>query len=300
MGAEVGNGLTLESLAQRLEALERENAEFRDEVSALRGSHMPRYRDEQPTSESSEPAVEEERMSRRRMLSRAGAAVAGIVVAGALTQRDIREANAAILSGSTDQSKRGAVEGTNTSSQGYGVYGNSNGWGVYGRGSAFGVYGFTASGGAGVKGYTGSTGSARRGAVEGSNNSNSGYGVWGNSNHWGVYGTGFSAGVRGQGEFVGVSGVATFSGPSGVGVDGYGKEGGTGVSGRSTSGIGGQFAGGQAQLRLVPRDTTGPTGGFHSEGEIYLDQAGGLFLCTGETGVDGSPATWRKVTTTAV
>ena len=32
------NGLTLQGLAQRLEALERENAELRQEVAVLRGS----------------------------------------------------------------------------------------------------------------------------------------------------------------------------------------------------------------------------------------------------------------------
>ncbi len=58
--------------------------------------------------------------------------------------------------------------------------------------------------------------------------------------------------------------------------------------------------GGQAQLRLVPNDTSGPTDGFHAVGEIYCDETGTLFVCTRETGVDGSPATWRKVTTTAV
>ncbi len=127
------SGLSLEGLAHRLETLERENAQLRDEVTALRGSHTPRYRDEEPTSEFSEPE-EEERMSRRRMLSRAGAAAVGLVVAGAFTQRDIREAEAAILVGSTDQANRGGVEGTNTSFSGYGVWGNSNGIGVQGTG----------------------------------------------------------------------------------------------------------------------------------------------------------------------
>ena len=38
----VDNGLTLEGLAQRLEALERENARLRDEVATFRGSDTGR------------------------------------------------------------------------------------------------------------------------------------------------------------------------------------------------------------------------------------------------------------------
>jgi hypothetical protein len=35
------NGLTLQSLAQRLETLERENSELRSKVATLEGSEMP-------------------------------------------------------------------------------------------------------------------------------------------------------------------------------------------------------------------------------------------------------------------
>ena len=71
---------------------------------------------------------------------------------------------------------------------------------------------------------------------------------------------------------------------------------GTGVNGFSTSGYGGQFDGGKAQLKLVPKGTTGrPTTGSHAKGEIYMDTAGALFVCT----VGGTPGTWRRFTTTA-
>jgi hypothetical protein len=46
MGGEE-NGLTLQGLAQRLEALERENAELRHEVAALRGSEDTHHHEEE-------------------------------------------------------------------------------------------------------------------------------------------------------------------------------------------------------------------------------------------------------------
>ena len=50
-------------------------------------------------------------------------------------------------------------------------------------------------------------------------------------------------------------------------------------------------------MKLTPKGTAGkPTSGAHTKGEIYLDSAGALFVCT----VGGTPGTRRKVTTTAV
>src|SRR5215213_5221186 len=96
MGAE-DNGLTLEGLAQRLETLERENermrsenAELRHEVTALRGSatrrsEVPALRGSH-TSRDGESASEfEGRVSRRALLSKAGAAAVVAVAAGTLT-----------------------------------------------------------------------------------------------------------------------------------------------------------------------------------------------------------------------
>ncbi len=272
------NGLTLESLAkrletqgQRLEALERENADLRSKVTTLEGSGTPRD-DEEPA-----PALDG-RVSRRRLLSKAGAAAAGLVVAGALTQRDIREAKATNhVVGTSTASDVPAVKGTNT------------------------------GGGTAMQGDCGDNGSASRGAVEGSNNSTSGYGVWGNSAFVGVKGDGNFTGVRGEspstygvhGTGAGAGVVGDCSESGGIGVWGFSNvNNGFGVIGESgsSSGYGGMFKGGKAQLKLVPASTRGRPSGAHTKGEIYMDSAGALFVCT----KGGNPATWRKVSTTAV
>jgi len=50
-------------------------------------------------------------------------------------------------------------------------------------------------------------------------------------------------------------------------------------------------------LRLVPGSTAdNPTSGAHSKGELYMDSAARLFVCT----KGGTPGTWSKVNTTAV
>ncbi len=88
MSAE-GNGLSLEGLAQRLEALERENTELRSKVASLEGSGT--HRDElaekrgSNTRRSGEAALEfEGQVSRRSLLSKAGAAAVAAVAAGTL------------------------------------------------------------------------------------------------------------------------------------------------------------------------------------------------------------------------
>jgi hypothetical protein len=96
MSEQEHNGLSLEGLAQRLEALERENeqmrsenAELRDEVAGLRGSgtrpsEVPalsgsdRRRDKEAASEF------DGQVSRRSLLSKAGAAAVAAVAAGTL------------------------------------------------------------------------------------------------------------------------------------------------------------------------------------------------------------------------
>jgi hypothetical protein len=184
---------SLEDLARRLDAHERENAELRNEVAALRGSEG--RRGEVAGSRGSGPQEElgEERISRRRLLGRAGAAAAGLVVAGALTQRDIRQARAAI--GNFDSNTATpAVTATNTN-LGPGVLGKNTfgGVGVRGEGltgvlgdtsgaTAQGVYGNNSSAGDGILGDSSSgTGirgrsfSGARGAVEGQHLGN-GYG----------------------------------------------------------------------------------------------------------------------------
>jgi hypothetical protein len=74
---------------------------------------------------------------------------------------------------------------------------------------------------------------------------------------------------------------------------------GIGVTGTSTSGIGGEFGGGKAQLRLVPKGAAGkPTTGTHRKCEIFMDSAGTLFVCTAGDGT--TVGTWRQVTTITV
>jgi hypothetical protein len=71
---------------------------------------------------------------------------------------------------------------------------------------------------------------------------------------------------------------------------------GSGVRGQSTNGYGWQFDGGKAQLRIVPKTTVGkPTTGAQTKGEIYMDSAGTLFVCT----ANGTPGTWRRFQTIA-
>jgi hypothetical protein len=75
------DGLTLQGQARRLEALERENPELRNELNELRDSGV--HRAGEPSA--SEHSEGEGRVSRKWLLSRAGAATAGLAVAGALT-----------------------------------------------------------------------------------------------------------------------------------------------------------------------------------------------------------------------
>jgi hypothetical protein len=161
---------------------------------------------------------------------------------------------------------------------GTGVLGESNtGVGVAGGTSASGTYG--------VKGIS----------VAGSGNQGTGGGgVWGDSSA--------GVGVLGTSSFaVGVFGETSASGQQGVaGSDTSGHDlstGGTGVVGISQNGIGGQFQGGLAPLRLEPAGQLGPpTAAFaHSKGEIYIDEDVAIWICTAA----GSPGTWREVTAAA-
>ncbi len=77
-----------------------------------------------------------------------------------------------------------------------------------------------------------------------------------------------------------------------VGVMGMVDRDGYGVYGASPAGIGGAFAGGAAQLRLVPGLTAGPPSGTsHLTGELYLDSLGDLYLCT----LGGAVPRWTRL-----
>ena len=421
------NELTLQGLAQRLEMLERENAELRQEVSVLRGSGTRRdevvaLRGSDERQDQEEPVSEfEGRVSRRSLLSKAGAAAVAAVAAGTLLTpreakalhfgdditsnyitthklkaladnqisfnpiegRNTHNVAAAVHAensgdgpgvrglggtgvwGSSSKSGYSGVYGQHTGTSGFGVVGDGKGsgsgvlgrsssdYGVKGEGlvgvlgqttaSTFGngVEGVGKGSGSGVvgrnrdssgdgvgvegRGDTGAWGiSSRTGysGVYGQHTGSSGFGVVGdgtggsagvlgrNSSGEGVRGEGSNqaevAGVRGLGK-TGVWGSSSAFGYSGVygqhtGSMGYGLVGdgrgssGAGVLGRNTTGYGGQFEGGKAQLKLKPGGAVGKPSGAHAKGEIYMDSAGALFVCV--TG--GNPATWRKVTTTAV
>ena len=284
MGAE-DNGLSLEGLAQRLEALERENTELRNEVSALRGSDTHQ-------SEEGKAAPEfEGQVSRRTLLSKAGAAAVAAMAAGTLMYPrqakadhwdpgisvnfvDTHEviitkvAPGHALSASSNDGFTATLLGSNSYSRGTAVVGRA--WtGVFGNSAQEGGTGYPD--GVGVRGIA-----------------KDGTGVWGSSSK-----TGYS-GVYGQ--HTGTAGygvVGDGTGSTGAGVFGRNPNG-PGVEARDSR-YGGKFAGSRAQLLLVPKGTAGKPSGAHTKGELYMDSAAALFVCT----ASGTPGTWRKVTTTA-
>jgi hypothetical protein len=227
---------------------------------------------------------------------------------------DGRGADFAGVLGRNTLSGGAGVRGEATGSTGSGVVGD--GKGKDGIGIAFaGVLGRNSTG-HGVRGE-GETGVFGKSSTDGfsgvrGQNTLSGYGVVGDgsgADFAGVLGRNFvgaGAGVQGEGatgvfgktSATGFSGVRGQNTGSGFGVVGDGRGNNVaGVLGRNPSGYGGQFDGGLAQLKLNPKGTAGkPTSGAHTKGEIYLDSAGTLFVCT----ANGTPGTWRKVTTTAV
>ena len=295
MGAE-NNGLTLEGLAQRLETLERENTELRSKVAALEGSG-PR-RDELAEKRGSDIGRDKEavsesdaRVSRRALLTKAGAAAVAAVAAGTLLSP--REANAHHWSPGISVNFLDTHEvtivplGDNhalTAHSNSGIVPTLYAFNANARGT--GVQGKAWTGVLGSSEQSGGTGHPEGVGVRGI--AKDGTGVWGSSSK-----TGYS-GVYGQ-----------HTGTAGYGVAGDGTGSGAGVLGRNTNGngiegrdsrYGGKFAGSRAQLMLEPKSNAGKPSGAHSKGEIYMDGAGALFVCV----KGGNPATWRKVSTTAV
>jgi len=203
---------------------------------------------------------------------------------------------------------------------GFGVVGDGKGTGsagVLGRNSsagfqAFGVKGETQDGvgvkGIGKNGVVGESPKLDHAAVYGKHTGSSGYGVVGdgkggtgagvlgrNSSGTGVWGEGKTGVVGRSSTQSGVSGQHTGNG--GTGVEGVGRGASSaGVAGVNYDGYGGSFFGGKAPLALAPGITTGkPTTGAHRAGEIFLDSAATLFVCT----ESGTPGTWRRVQTAA-
>ncbi len=252
-------GLTLEGLARRLQTLEHENTELRNEVAALRGSGTRRNgpaatRSLVPRRNGERASGYEGVVSRRSLLSKAGAAAVVAVAAGALLPR---EANA-----HTDGLEN--VDAHNVWAHYVEVHRHddvdvSGVLGLTNSSSAASVYGKNDGTGPGVEGI--SNGSSGKG-VEGTGR----YGVWGESNQAGFYGvtgrnsntdgtgvrgvtnnTDGRTGVRGEGATgvwgsspkTGYSGVyGQHTGSSGFGVVGDGKGGSAGVLGRNPGGAG--------------------------------------------------------------
>jgi hypothetical protein len=185
-------------------------------------------------------------MTGRRLLSRARAAAAGLVVAGALSQREIRQAKASspvrhAINAPSIVGARGAFEGTNEG-QGYGVWGNSNGYGVYGTGvldGVVGMYSFSSDvyGENDLEGGVGVRGRGRLYGVMGRSSGQNSVAVrgWHSSLGTGVRGEcAAGTGVEGRGN-IGVKGT---SGASSLGaVEGHNSGGGPGVKGTGAAGV---------------------------------------------------------------
>ncbi|MHA3701632.1 hypothetical protein ACXR2U_05565 [Jatrophihabitans sp. YIM 134969] len=169
-----------------------------------------------------------------------------------------------------------------------GVYGTTSSTvepGILGAGLAIGVRGY-ADGGSGSAGVQGFSTSGR--GVDGS--SAAGEGVYGEAPLVGVHGVS-STGDGAYGRSTSGTGVHAYS-SSGTGVQATGDGTAPGVDATSNKGYGVVAKGGRAPLRLVPSAKAGkPTTGSHVLGELYVDKAGVLFLCT----VAGTPGTWKKV-----
>jgi hypothetical protein len=309
MSPQAHTGLTLEGIAQRLEALERqnermrsENAELRHAVAALRGSETRRAEEERPSSELSGFGGQ---VSRRALLSKAGAAAVAAVAAGTLLAT--REAKAdhyadgievnfvhthevvadevfAASVGATSSVSTPAVRGYNisTRSGSIGVEGDARpipftgsegGTGVIGRGGPIGVKG------QGKNGVIGTSSTTGYGAVYGQHTGSSGYGIVGDGTGGGAGVLGRNSdgeGVRGEGstqaEVAGVRGlgkVGVWGSSSVFGYEGvYGQHTGTGW-GVVGDGKGGSYAG------VFGRNNTGYGGRFEGgKAQLMLTPGG--------------------------
>ncbi len=328
-------GLTLEGLAQRLETLERENAELRNEVVALKGSDTPRNEPAETSSlvplwDGEQTSRFEGPVSRRALLGKAGAAAVAAMAAGMLINP--REARAdtfnsvnthsvyaeadvprttvgmTAITGKTDSEVDPAGRFSNPG--GTGVWGSSakGGYsGVFGQHTGTSGYGVVGDGTGGSAGVLGRNGGGH--GVRGVGQS----GVVGESSTTGYSGvsgvhTGSGYGVVGDGRGLNNAGVLGRN-PTGAGVRGEGvvhgvhgktTAGGTGIFGEGGTGYAGAFSGGKAQLRIVPKSGVGrPTSGSFAKGDVYMDAAANLFVCVAST-TTTSAAQWKQVRTVAV
>jgi hypothetical protein len=263
--------LTLEALAARVGELERANRVLReehaDEVADLKRqiARLRAQRISDPEAEDQRPArifpaslhrgtsghrAQPTRRTSRRTLLQLGGAAAAATVAAGLLVAEGGTAASATPMHPDTIGFHQSISGSGNIA--IEGDGTSGADGIHGTSdTSYGVQGFSASG-AGVQGF--STSGA---AVNGT--STTGDGVQGSTS-------------------------------SGTGVIGS-TVGGVGVNGISSSGIGGIFQGGRAPLALGLAGSPGaPTSGTHTAGEIYLDNAAVMWICTG----GGTPGTWKQ------
>ncbi len=254
-----GSGLTLEALAQKLETLQRENAErleaqtnrletleqenteLRSKVATLEGSGTCRetlaeMRGSEPRLDEKPTSVFTGRVSRRSLLSKAGPAAVAAVAAGMLLNpREARATHEETASIHPRTVQTNWIFATNNIGAGPAVLGEATTSGDFeGYGA---VQGKNLGSGPGVKGIATAISGA---GVQGTANGSLGYGVkgegfsgvWGESSHTdgrGVMGVNPNGtGVRGQGN-TGVFGVGFDDQQAGVK-----GEGPTGVWGRTS------------------------------------------------------------------
>jgi hypothetical protein len=280
------------TLHGRLDRQQREIDDLRRENTRLRARSVERpdpdiTRSSEQTIAVAAPAgMCDERMSRRGVLRRAASVAAGAMAAGMLLDQQTHEAGASHTNEgidvenvsahyvlvTSDTGNDGVLAYADTATENNaGVWGENNGTGPGAVGKSDAGIGVIGKGLIGVKGES----------------SSPGYGA-----NYGLH-TDNGYGVVGDGHGAATSGVLGRN-ATGEGLRGEGK---TGIRAKSTgsSGYGAIIEGGKAQLRIVPTTTTGkPTTGPHSKGELLLDSAATLWICT----VGGTPGTWRKVSTT--
>ena len=97
----------------------------------------------------------------------------------------------------------------------------------------------------------------------------------------------FAAGVRAIGD----EGVVARGTTIGLDVTATGPA----INAASSNGVGGDFSGAVAPIRLDPAATPGaPQSGTHHKGELYVDSNGQLFLCIADS-INGTAGTWKQV-----
>jgi hypothetical protein len=253
----------LRDVLARLDALERDNEQLKQENQVLHRQIAVMRSENAPIPVTLPQHDGDGAVNRRQILQRGLQAAAATVAAGLMITSESNVARA-----DADHTSTAFFE-TNGN---YAVYAFSSGIIAVYASSDEGT-GLYAEGRNAVWGYSDETG---YGAIYGQHGGNDGTGVVGD-------GTGVGAGVLGRNG-------------AGAGVRGEGR---FGLYGKATvtNGYAAVLEGGKAQLRLVPSTTTGkPTSGSHLKGEIYLDRAGAIFVCT----APGTPGTWRKLSSTAV